>query len=777
MPTNKEKILQFIKEETSRSIQEQTYTFEKCNAQIISMELFLDRANVSRTLNEFYKSGKLIKKTGRPTSYISREILSASFPFASFPDVMDKEKIITDYLSHTNPSKEPSITRSLSIIGASQGGSLYELVNQALPVFYLPADFLKIIVLQGNFGTGKKYFLQKMLKRAKQLHAANSDAKIYFSSFKNLWEHFYETMTDLEKKQSFYIISIDFSNHSFDTKSVHQLLQSMELYYANKTDAPIVAFCIPEDFDSSVFYPVTSIILKFPALRERPQTEIIQIILNLIQQESLRLAKTISVSSQFIQLLASHAENFHQLSQEVLYAVSRGIYDSHKTGELHNICLDPAYLSGRFQKKEQSTDSYSFRHFPDVITLSPETSYDFSKDEAFLTKYHFPLKKTSHISDLLLQDFLLCESAQSVQPTGSYSNDRLNSEIEQLLNKTVFSFDPVLSRHLCSHIVSILNNTLDFHKINLEELKSTSNPDSSALTEKIHQTAIGNHLTFSKGKEAYLSHLLSHCQKMIEDIPVPVIITSRQKQLAQNYSALFNFYYGRRWIHSFPAQKKSSKKNDRSYLDDLYQFALKVNRGQGILILSDENMKSTISNHFYQKTKLMIYCIPLHSFLILEDAARLLLSEDRNLFSIIPNLLICQQNELSALKGNYLNRTTLRAADPHLLFAAKLTPGLSPVTTNEYFFLALKNILKCLDIEITNNRIYGFLFHANSLLFQKIHHLSFYKEPLTSEHSNMDSKLLALIKESVLNVPELRKYNFEEQDFEILYQALVFSGI
>ena len=173
----------------------------------------------------------------------------------------------------------------------------------------------------------------------------------------------------------------------------------------------------------------------------------------------------------------------------------------------------------------------------------------------------------------------------------------------------------------------------------------------------------------------------------------------------------------------------------------------------------------------------MIYCIPLHSFLILEDAARLLLSEDRNLFSIIPNLLICQQNELSALKGNYLNRTTLRAADPHLLFAAKLTPGLSPVTTNEYFFLALKNILKCLDIEITNNRIYGFLFHANSLLFQKIHHLSFYKEPLTSEHSNMDSKLLALIKESVLNVPELRKYNFEEQDFEILYQALVFSGI
>ena len=51
MSTNKDKIIQFIKDETSKCIQNNSYTFEKCNALIISMELFLDRSNVSKTYN------------------------------------------------------------------------------------------------------------------------------------------------------------------------------------------------------------------------------------------------------------------------------------------------------------------------------------------------------------------------------------------------------------------------------------------------------------------------------------------------------------------------------------------------------------------------------------------------------------------------------------------------------------------------------------------------------------------------------------------------------
>ncbi len=776
MPTNKEKILQFIKEETSRNIQEQSYTFEKCNAQIISMELFLDRANVSRVLNEFHKSGKLIKKTGRPTTYISRDVLSAIFPFASFPEILDKEESITDYFSQKKASPEPSITRSFSIVGSGQGGSLYELIHQILPVFYLPQNFLKIIVLQGEAGTGKKYFLRKILERAKQLYATRPDSQIYFSDFHTLSGGLYETLSNIEKNASLYILSIELPPSSAK-EEIQQFLQSAELYYENQDNAPIFAFCIPNNFDVSVFYAMTSIVLKFPGLKERPQTEVIQIILNTIQQESLRLAKKISVSSRLIQSLASNSQNFHQLNQEILYAISKGVIASHRNGELHNIHLDSSYLSYFFQNAPGSADPYTFRHFPDIVTLSPDSPFDFSEGGIPFDKTQLSKTTSSNLPDLLLQDFLLCGSAKPTKPTGSYTNDRFHSEMEQLLHKTSFSSDPALCHHVCAHIVSVLNGTTKIQKLTLEALNDLPDSDSLSLTEKIHQIADANHRSFSKNEEIYISRFISCCLKMLKDISIPIIITSRQVRLAQNYSASFNLYYGQRWIHIFPIPEDSSKKMDRSYLDDLYQFALTINRGQGILILADENIKNMISNHFYKKTKLMIYCIPLHSFLILEDTVNLLSQKNRNLFSAIPNLLISQQNELSTLKGNHLNRTALRAADPHLLFAAKLFPGLQSVTINECFFRALKNILKRLEIEVTNNRVYGFLFHANCLLFQKKYQLSFYNHIPSSEASKTDWNLFQLIKECISNVPELTKYQFEETDYEILYQALVHSGI
>ena len=85
--------------------------------------------------------------------------------------------------------------------------------------------------------------------------------------------------------------------------------------------------------------------------------------------------------------------------------------------------------------------------------------------------------------------------------------------------------------------------------------------------------------------------------------------------------------------------------------------------------------------------------------------------------------------------------------------------------------------MKHLEIEVTNNRVYGFLFHANCLLFQKKYQLSFYNHIPSSEASKTDWNLFQLIKECISNVPELIKYQFEETDYEILYQALVYSGI
>ena len=55
MSTNKEKILSYLKEETLQCINHHNFTFEKCNALILSMELYIDRTNVSRIQNDLQK--------------------------------------------------------------------------------------------------------------------------------------------------------------------------------------------------------------------------------------------------------------------------------------------------------------------------------------------------------------------------------------------------------------------------------------------------------------------------------------------------------------------------------------------------------------------------------------------------------------------------------------------------------------------------------------------------------------------------------------------------
>ena len=161
--------------------------------------------------------------------------------------------------------------------------------------------------------------------------------------------------------------------------------------------------------------------------------------------------------------------------------------------------------------------------------------------------------------------------------------------------------------------------------------------------------------------------------------------------------------------------------------------------------LSDDDLKSQISSYFFPKTKLVSYCIPLHSFLILRAIIDLISNEKATVFSIIPNLLIKQQDTFSVLKDTTLKSYTLRSADENLLFVRKLMPGLDSVHINEYFYSALKQILNELEIEMTNSRILNFLFHGNCLLFQRKYRMNFY-DNIADIHLNIDPDLFDLLK-------------------------------
>lgn len=771
MSTHTDKIIEFVKNETSSDIRQNLYTFEKCNALIISMELYLDRSNVSRILNELHRSGIFIKKSGRPTTYMSREVLSSAFPFASFPDTLPKHAKIEDYLSQPAHPAGQSVTKSFPMIGSSANGSLYGLMNQALPVFYLPKHFLKIIILKGNFGTGKKYFLRKLLERAKQMQRTDLKSELHFIEFQNLFENLHETLDSLQEKGNVYILNIDMMTYLPTPGQMQSFFHSLDLYYENHTAPPIIALTMPSGTQSESLESVTPMVLSFPDLLERPQNEIIQLILSLLQQESIRLSKNISVAAGFLDALCSSVKNCHQLKQEILYAVSKSLFSSYRQGNQHNLYLEPESLSDSCRMDSRANHFRTLRHFPDTITLNDSDPIDFSEDIAPFQNI-FPDKDLSDVelSDYFARNFILCHASYSTDSTDSYSNDLIASSLKQLFLKSCFCVDPVLLDSLCLHITGVLKGDLNIKRFPLPDRR-----DNVPLAEKIETLALSKRLHFSNSQRKYITSLLHYCENLLKDVEIPTILVSRHNLTSKNYVNLLNLHYNRRWLHFFPMPKSTSKKQSGIRLNELYQFALKSDRGQGVLILTDPDTKSIVSNYLFPKTKLITSCAPLHSFLIFKEIADLLSEHPDNIFSVIPNLLIQQQNEDSVLKQHSLTSYTLRAADKHLLFAGKLMPGLHAIHTHEYFYKALKLMLRQLEITITNQRIFNFLFHGDCILFQRIQKMNFY-DKTEYEFSQSDPDLMKLLKTSVEKIPELKKYQFSEIEYQVLYDALVYGG-
>ena len=90
--SRRSQLLQHIAEITSIAIANKEYTGINTDAFTISLDLNLDRANVSRMLNDLWRENILIKIQGRPTFYLHRKTLLKRYPNSYIPALIPKMK-------------------------------------------------------------------------------------------------------------------------------------------------------------------------------------------------------------------------------------------------------------------------------------------------------------------------------------------------------------------------------------------------------------------------------------------------------------------------------------------------------------------------------------------------------------------------------------------------------------------------------------------------------------------------------------------------------------
>ena len=72
-------ILSCVQEQTRRILENGETDGQGIDAYTLSIDLKLDRANVSRTLNRLWRDGFLIKFQGKPTLFLDRKLVASLF--------------------------------------------------------------------------------------------------------------------------------------------------------------------------------------------------------------------------------------------------------------------------------------------------------------------------------------------------------------------------------------------------------------------------------------------------------------------------------------------------------------------------------------------------------------------------------------------------------------------------------------------------------------------------------------------------------------------------
>ena len=115
----KEQVYQHIRSDTITKLKEEQFESLGLDTLTVSLDLKMNRANISRLLNQLYNEGRLIKTDSRPVFFMDRSALDRYVEHAYIPSIIPKDKTIKDYLlppMHLHPRYDRIISTPLTAI-------------------------------------------------------------------------------------------------------------------------------------------------------------------------------------------------------------------------------------------------------------------------------------------------------------------------------------------------------------------------------------------------------------------------------------------------------------------------------------------------------------------------------------------------------------------------------------------------------------------------------------------------------------------------------------
>ncbi len=773
MNSRKDMIYEKIVTYTRESILDNSFSFEHCNAFDIAVELKIDRSNVSRILNQLFNDYLLIKISGRPTTYLSREVIVNEFRYSKAPQIIANRKELKEQLVTNEPMAASSLP-DFQIIGSNIGESLHEVIDTILPCFIYPQADMLLFVLMGKPGSGRKYFCRQLFSYALKKKTFPKQSTYVTVSWRPDAENNQYILNELIPETTAMIL-IEVTDEITERKIYRMKSDISHLYSNQGCHPPVIIFLVDKDtVKADIFASLTPCVVSFPNLAQRRTVERLKIILTIMQETADYNHTQIRVNRDILTRLLSsrYKYNISQLRSEIHYAVAGALYYAQgNTATLLTNFLSAGVRSNQTENQNYLNEITDFveHSIPEFIDLYPDTECTIltllSSDNmsSILTT---PRKKS--FDETVWDDVLHTD----VTLDNQILEERLHFLLGFCFQQSPIRYDIPMLNRLYALISDMIHGTFNTGNLledeTLPQCSRTSSKLSATLIDKIESSF---NATLAKSSVNYLRLFLDHALRALDESNIIYVIVSYDQTLAENYASYLNYISGTRSYyvlpfgpedqHHYPAFVKRSQK-----------LIANLNDSKEIIVVTDKPPLTNLSTLLVaalNRTILSLYPITMpmlmRTLTIMKEDNMHALPTVRKILYSKKETMKGYNEKITGFPNEYISKLIAHHFE-------RCFDGINTALSCKILYNILKDVFDYFGCELKTGLVLEFLFHGNAALYRSTRNETVCMDKFEERVSECGTTYQILNKR-IHQSRELLALNLDETEVLLLCELLI----
>lgn len=778
--TRKDLILNLVREYTSESLSDKTFSFERCNANDIALDLKLDRSNVSRILNQLFNELVLIKVEGRPTLYLSKDVIVSEYHFTNIPQIIPGRENLKNLFVY-DTSDASFYKKGMDIIGNGYEESLTPVISKITPAIFYHQNKPLLIALQGEKGAGKKYFCKKLFDLAVKNKRIAKKSKIFTFDYRSIHDSFHSFKQQFQERNISMVIMEIFTQ--FEESEVYRFWNDINNLCINENKPlPIMVFLVDKGVvNFTYFSQLTPYTAQYPSLKERSTKEMIELVLSFLQEEARSLNCRIKITSNAIAsfLSGEYTYNLFQLRNEIVYSLSNNLYASVITNHEpivithENISKNVIQNTIKDSSLEEHITITVTQLLPEIIDIYPDQPCETLENllQTQLSTSIFITPKLKNIIDKAKQDVLTTRT-KLLDSSSIEMQSKVYQALTPLFTKTKLKNDRQLLSKLYIQIQHMLDHTFAYH-FQLDDLNYKETAYSQQLADNVISTVEKKFdVSLLNVYKCYIRNFIYYALKSITQNTIMSLIVCHGERLAENYAQHLNQISDSRYFFSFDYNRYYQTHPFEEFTDKIYKLIKFIDIGKGVLIVGDKPPLTTLDKSIILSLNTPSFSLYPVSLPLLYETSQVVSEKTMHLLALLSDLVNRKKKIKAFLNDNSLtSKNERQSCDIFQKFQATF-PGINIAKSNEALFRVLQNICNECQLPLTNNIIIQFLFHGNCMLercMKKTKIRYNLLEDFLAEHE----ALFQLVKGNLLKIRDFMTLSISQEEIAVLCDVIL----